>query len=233
MANPGLLSQFSPEPGRSGEPELNLLPPDGINVPLWRSLLMNVLDRISPEKFPPLVLTSRPVDTGMLVGDMVGLPWYRTIFTNLGDVISPEVLPPLELESRPVEVGELLNDELGHGWWVSLLANLRDAITAEPALQLTARPYDPGGMNGWMQLPNWSAVIDGPKVFLPDPPSGAGWRLLPPLPFIAPKPAELDPELVLLERQLKHDLRIAHFREAVWISVFAAEVIFILMGALR
>ncbi len=231
MGNFGFSSQPSPDQG-SAEPELNLLPPKSLSIPLWRSLLANVLDRVSPEKFPPLMLTSRPVDVGMLVGDIVDLPWYRTIFTNLGDVISPEVLPPLQLESRPVDIGELLDDDLRHGWWVSLLGNLRDALSPEPAAAVTARPFDPGGMKGWMQLPSWSAVIDGPKIFLPDPPEVEGRRQqLPPLPFTPPKPIEMDPELVLLERQLKKDLRVARFREAVWVSLFAAEMIYLLVGA--
>jgi len=85
--------------------ELELLLPQSVTRPLWRSLLGNVRDRLFPEKLPPLQLTSRPLNTGMLIGDAVSLPWYRTVFTNLGNVINPEVLPPLELESRPLDVG--------------------------------------------------------------------------------------------------------------------------------
>src|ERR1035437_1389370 len=99
--------------------ELDFSPPEELIVPLWRSLLLNVLDRLSPERLPPLQLTSKPVDVGILVGDLVDLPWYRTVFTNLGDVISPETLPPLELESRPVDVGEITSDRMLESWWAT------------------------------------------------------------------------------------------------------------------
>ena len=124
--------------------ELDLLLPSSVTGPLWKSLLRNLRDRFFPEKLPPLQLTSRPVNTGMLIGDAVSLPWYRTVFTNLGNVINPEVLPPLELESRPMDVGELVSDQMGHMWWTSLLRNLADRVAPErlPPLQLTSAPVD-------------------------------------------------------------------------------------------
>src|ERR1700678_1275244 len=92
----------------SGDAELNLLLPDGWNRPLRKRLLDDLRDIVSPEKLPPLQLTSRRVDRRMLEGDILSLPCYRTVFTNSGDVISPETLPPWELESRLVDVGELI-----------------------------------------------------------------------------------------------------------------------------
>ncbi len=74
--------------------ELDLLLPQSVTRPLWRSLLSNLHDRLFPEKLPPLQLTSRPMNTGMLIGDAVSLPWFKTVFTNLGNVINPENLPP-------------------------------------------------------------------------------------------------------------------------------------------
>ena len=74
--------------------ELDLLLPQSFTGPLWKSLLGNLRDRFFPQKLPPLQLTSRPLNTGMLIGDAVSLPWYRTVFTNLGNVINPEGLPP-------------------------------------------------------------------------------------------------------------------------------------------
>jgi len=146
--------------------ELDLLLPASVTGPLWRSLLRNLRDRFFPEKLPPLQLTSRPVNTGMLIGDAVSLPWYRTVFTNLGNVINPEVLPPLELESRPVDVGELISDQMGHMWWSSLLRNLADKVAPErlPALQLTSAPVDADLKSGSMQLARWSSLITLPKV---------------------------------------------------------------------
>jgi hypothetical protein len=146
--------------------ELDLLLPPSVTRPLWRSLLSNLRDRFFPEKLPPLRITSRPVNTGMMIGDIVSLPWYRTVFTNLGDVITPETLPPLELESRPVDVGELISDQMGHLWWTSLLRNLADRIAPErlPALQLTSAPVDASLRSGSMQLTRWSSLITLPKV---------------------------------------------------------------------
>jgi hypothetical protein len=146
--------------------ELDLLLPPSVTRPLWRSLLSNLRDRFFPEKLPPLRITSRPVNTGMMIGDIVSLPWYRTVFTNLGDVITPETLPPLELESRPVDVGELISDQMGHLWWTSLLRNLADRIAPErlPALQLSSAPVDASLRSGSMQLTRWSSLITLPKV---------------------------------------------------------------------
>jgi hypothetical protein len=151
---------------REDNPDLDLLLPASVTGPLWKSLLRNLRDRFFPEKLPPLQLTSRPVNTGMLIGDAVSLPWYRTIFTNLGNVINPEVLPPLELESRPVDVGELVSDQMGHMWWSSLLRNLADRVAPErlPPLQLTSAPVDAGLKSGSMQLARWSSLITLPAV---------------------------------------------------------------------
>src|SRR5271157_2414201 len=82
--------------------DLDLSPPEGLTVSLWRSLLLNFIDHVAPQRLPPLELTSKPVDVGLLAGDLLELPWYRTIFSNLADVISPDILPPLQLDSRPV-----------------------------------------------------------------------------------------------------------------------------------
>ncbi len=124
---------------------LDLLPPKSLSQPLWRSLAGNLRDTFSPEKLPPLELTSRPVQLGLSYGDRLSLPWYRTVFSNIGDVISPETLPPLELESQPAEVGELITDQLSHFWFGSLLRNLADRVAPEsqPTLKLTAKPARP------------------------------------------------------------------------------------------
>src|SRR5882672_375474 len=152
--------------------ELDLLLPQSVTRPLWKSLLSNLQDRFFPEKLPPLQITSRPINTGMLIGDAVSLPWYRTVFTNLGNVINPENLPPLELESRPVDVGELVSDQMGHMWWSSLLRNLADRVAPErlPPLQLTSAPVDADLKSGTMQLARWSSLITLPKVPLSERP---------------------------------------------------------------
>jgi hypothetical protein len=212
----------------TGGADLDLLLPDSWNRTLPRRLLDNLRDTISPEKLPPLRLTSRPVDVGMLAGDILSLPWYRTVFTNLGDVISPETLPPLQLESRPVDVGELIGDQMSHMWWTSLLRSLADAAAPErlPALQLTSAPMDdPSLTQGSMQLPRWSSVISTPKVFYPDKPKVA----FAPIARVAAPPPKPDPAEVefvhVLEADLKRDLRRSVFRQRLWVSLAVLEVI--------
>src|SRR5579872_3091469 len=145
-------------PGRASEhKELNLLPPPELSRSLLRSLLTNLRDRFFPERLPPLQLTSRPVDVGMLVGDILELPWYRTILKNLGDLISPDTLPPLQLESQPVEV-DLISDQ--PAWWRSLLRNLADAVAPErlPALRLSSSPVNPEMASEVLTTPRWSSL---------------------------------------------------------------------------
>jgi hypothetical protein len=204
-------------------------------MPLWRSLLLNLADRISPERLPPLELTSRPVDTGMLFGDRLCLPWYRTVFSNISDVVSPETGPPLELTSRPVEVGELLGDDLSHGWWTSLFDGLRYRLSPEkaPPLALTSKPIPAYGTNSWLQLLDWSSLLSTPKVFLPDVPVQAqliAAHVLEPVSVQAAAPAAvpLNQELWAAQMQFKRDLSRTRFRQKIWIALVAAEAIFLL-----
>lgn len=207
---------------------LDISPPPSLNVPLWRSLLQHLKDRYAPQVLPPLHVTSQPVDVGMLLGDVVGLPWFRTVFTNLGDVISPETLPPLQLESRPVDVGELLSDQMAHPWWSSLLRNLADNVSPErlPPLAVTSAPVKPDQASEMLNAPRWSHLIDTPKVFYPDKPVGAV-RLPPRVPRPATPSKQMvkeDDSMRVLTLQKKRELRRAHIREAIWVSLAAVEV---------
>jgi hypothetical protein len=213
-------------------------PPEGLTLPLWRSLLINLADRFAPERLPPLELTSKPVDVGILEGDLLELPWYRTVFSNIGDVISPEILPPLQLESRPVDVGELLGDELSHGWWNSLLQNLRDRLSPErfPALQLTSRPLAAFGAESSLQILDWSSLITGPKIFRPDAPqpiaaSSASFEHVP-VPSL-PEPPPVDPVLLATRSQLVRDIGRTRFRRKIWISLAVAEAVFLLVSIFK
>jgi hypothetical protein len=221
----------------------NLSLPDSLTRPLWKSLRANLRDRFFPEKLPPLQLTSRSVDIGMLVGDIVSLPWYRTVFTNLGNVINPETLPPLELESRPVDVGELISDQLSHLWWTSLLRNLADRIAPErlPPLQLTSAPADASLRAGSVQVVRWSSLISLPRVALLDRPvisdpsrPAAGNVPLPPrLPMtgiqsalatsilVGPAPAHVH------GAKLQNALSRSRLREAFLIAVAATEALYL------
>jgi hypothetical protein len=216
-----------PQSSAPYEIPLDLLPPASLTQPLWRSLVGNLRDTLAPERLPPLNLTSRPVNVGLLVGDRVSLPWFRTVFTNLGDVISPEVLPPLELESQPVDVGELLTDQLSHLWFGSLLRNLADRISPEtqPALQLTAKPVLDIIPKSWILLPMWSEVIDGPKVFYPDKPKTT--ELPRPLnlkPAWTPAVVEEMKVAELTSADLLRDIRRSRIRQRLWIGLAAAQV---------
>src|SRR3954466_13600980 len=122
----------------------DFLPPKSLTTPLWRRIIANTRDRFAPEP-PPLQLTSRPVNVGMILGDRLAMPWFRSVFTNLGDVISPETLPPLELQSQPEDVGELLGDQMSRPWYKSLIRNLADQVAPErlPALSISSKPTNP------------------------------------------------------------------------------------------
>jgi hypothetical protein len=216
--------------------ELDLSPPEDLSRPLWNSLIRNFRDRFLPDQLPPLYLTSRPVNLGMLLGDFLDLPWYRTVFTNLGDVISPETQPPLQLESRPVDVGELIGDAMARPWWSSLLRSLADAIAPEklPPLDLTWEPANPIIPSQALLLTSWSSVISTPKVFLPDKakpvitPASPGLSM--PEPVAAPDPATVA-FVYDLERDMLRDLRRSRRREQFLIAVFATELIVLVAGS--
>lgn len=224
-------------------PDLNLLMPSNWNRPLWRRLFDEVRDRLFPERFPPLQLTSRPVNVGMMVGDVLSLPWYRTVFTNLGNVISPETLPPLELESRPVEVGELLSEQLSHLWWKSLLRSVADHVAPErlPALELTARPVEIAPP-GPVQIVPWSSLVTLPRVpfaerrtvlTAPVRAVPAGGTSAPQ--FSADGTSSPVPDVASVHAhhsRLQGALSRSRLREALLISVAAAEAIYLVLSAL-
>ena len=223
------------DPGPLPAPEdlpLNLLPPASLTQPLWRSLTTGLLDTFAPRKLPPLQLTSRPVNVGLLLGDRISLPWYRTVFTNLGDVISPETLPPLELESRPVDVGELITDQLSHFWWASLLRNLADRVAPEkmPALDLTAKPVSDIIPQSWLLLPLWSEVISTPKVFYPDKPAAQSTATPLPLRPVAVQPLPREERTQEpTSADLLRDIRRSRIRQRIWIGVAAAQVAYLIV----
>jgi hypothetical protein len=237
-----MLDLNQPAPVPKGE-ELNLLPPAGLNVSLLRSLFVNLRDLIAPKRLPPLQLTSRPLNVGMLVGDILELPWYRTILKNIGDAISPETLPPLQLESEPVDV-ELISDM--PAWWRSLLRNLADTVAPErlPALRLSSSPVNPEMASQALVTPRWSSLIEGAKVLpsdrwvasleLPEAPAAAPMRtILLQLPLLDtptvedPVTSSFEHRLVL---QLQRSIHRSHIREFLWVGLIVAEVTVILVA---
>jgi hypothetical protein len=216
--------------------QLDLSPPEELCRPLWKSLVRNFRDRFLPDNLPPLYITSRPVNLGMLLGDFLSLPWYRTVFTNLGDVISPETQPPLQLESRPVDVGELIGDQMARPWWSSLLRSLADALAPEklPPLELTSDPANAVVPSDALFLAAWSNVITGPKIFLPDRAKPALTPASPGLTMQPPSLPAFDPAGVAfvhdLEGDLRRDLRRSRRRERFLAVVFAAEIFVLVFG---
>jgi hypothetical protein len=229
----------STDPGKS---EINLLLPQSATRPLWKHLLGELRDHFFPEKLPPLHVTSRPVNLGMLLGDYVTLPWYRTIFTNIGNVITPEVQAPLELESRPVDVGELINDQLSHPWWTSLLRNLADRVAPEQMapLELTSKPLDASMRTGSVEVQRWSSVIALPKV---PPAQRAEFRTAPvkvtvprapiqvPMPAIAGGSPELQSRSFLADDRgdkLRTALSRSRIRQGLLIAIAMAEAVYLI-----
>lgn len=214
--------------------DVDISPPPGLNMPLWRSLILNLADRISPQRLPPLELTSTPVNTGMLFGDRLALPWYRTVFANISDVVSPDMGPPLDLTAKPVDVGELLGDELSHNWWSSLFDGLRDRLSPDqlPPLQLTSKPMAAYGANAWLLVMDWSNLLTTPKVFLKDPAPevrAANPAVVPEVVVVpTPAPVKTAQELWAAQMQFKRDLSRSRFRQKIWMSLVAAEVIMLL-----
>jgi hypothetical protein len=153
---------LSAVPNASGPPEINILLPQQFYKPLFVRLGAALQDIIFPEHYPPLRLTSRPVNVILPLGEILRAPWYRTIFTNLGDVLAPENLPPLQLESRPIEVEELVSDITSEPWWRSLLRSIGDAISPEkmPPLVLESEPVDVGELiSDTTGRPWWKSVV--------------------------------------------------------------------------
>ena len=223
-------------------PEVKLLLPPSWYAPLWKRLLGHLHDRISPENLPPLQLTSRPVNIGMLVGDILSLPWYRTVFTNVGNVIAPETLPPLELESVPADIGELISDQLSHLWWSSLLRNLADRVAPErfPPLELTSKPVEAGLRSGTMQIVRWSSLITLPRVPPAQRPTVFAASARPAAPRVAPAPqfaalgapAALSPDPHLHGSRLRDALSRSRLREAALIGIAIAEAIYLMAAGL-
>lgn len=216
--------------------QLDLSPPEDLTRPLWKSLVRNFRDRFLPDNLPPLYITARPVNLGMLLGDFLDLPWYRTVFTNLGDVISPEIQPPLQLESRPVDVGELVGDQIAHPWWSSLLRSLADSVAPEklPPLELTSEPANPIVPSDALFLASWSHVISTPKVFLPDRAQPVLTPASPGLVIQEPAAPPLDPLALAfardLEVDLRRDLRRSRRRQRFLMFVFATEIALLIAG---
>ena len=214
---------------------LEFAPPEELTVPLWRSLVLNIIDRVAPERLPPLQLTSKPAHVGIMLGDRLAAPWFKTIFTNIADVVAPEDLPPLELTSSPIEVGELVGDDIAHPWWHSLLGQLRDRLSPErlPEIEVTSEPFRAWQAETWLQILDWSSLLDTPKIYLPDAPQPEfAYAAATPIEVAAPTP-EFAPEIIAAQTQFKRDISRSRFRQKVWISLVAAEIAFLAFAIVK
>ena len=111
-----------------------------------------------------------------------------------------------------------------------MLRNLADRLVPEklPALQLTAKPVTDVLPKTWMLLPAWSEVISTPKVFYPDQPKPlepVRTEALKPVP--PPRVDEIRPDRVQLG--LVRDLRRSRIRQRIWITMAAAQVIYLIV----
>ena len=110
---------------QNNQPELRLLLPEHIlHDSWWGSLRRQWHEARHPEKLPPLVLTSRPVDRREIwtaEGSLLG-----SLLSNLHDSLFPEKLPPLQMTSHPVKVREIWGEYnyKKNGAWGSVATHL-------------------------------------------------------------------------------------------------------------
>ena len=125
----------------------------------------------------------------------------------------------------------------------SLLQSLRDRLSPErlPSLNLTAQPVAAFGAYASLQLLDWSTLIAGPKIFRADEPipvEGPGFIEEPAsaAPAVVSAIAEIapaNPLLLTTRLQLVRDIGRTKFRRKIWISLAAAEAIFLLVAIFK
>ncbi len=218
--------------------DLDFSPPEGLEISLWRSLLINFADRFAPERLPPLQLTSKPVDVGILEGDLLNLPWYRTVFTNLGDVISPETLPPLR---AGVAAGG--RRRVARRRVEPRMVGLFAAKCPRPPLApeaSAASSHFAAGDGVWGRVEHADPGLVQPDCRaenLPAPMRRSRSRPSPTYQMAAtpaaPEPAPAHPGLLVARMQLTRDIVRTRFRRKIWISLAAAEAVFLLVALFK
>jgi len=68
---------------------------------MWSSLLSNLRDVFFREKYAPLKLESKPVESDLLLEEE---GTFASLWSSVRDVFFPKKLPPLVLESKPIAV---------------------------------------------------------------------------------------------------------------------------------
>jgi len=99
-----VLTSPSEDQVRDSVPELNLLLPEDHDIPFWKSLALQLQEKLHPQKLPPLRLTSRPVAPPP---DVISVPLWKSLARQVGEKLHPQKLPPLQMTSKPVAVREI------------------------------------------------------------------------------------------------------------------------------
>jgi hypothetical protein len=115
------------------------------------------------------------------------------------------------------------------------LRNLADRFVPEklPALQLTSAPVNPWLASNVLVLPQWSSLIEGPKIYYSDKPRPP-LILAPPPPRIVPPASATAEEPVNSTPMEAHKLRLhlsrSRLREAVLIAIAILEAGYLLIS---
>jgi hypothetical protein len=136
-----------------------------------------------------------------------------------------------------VDVGELMGDAIAHPWWHSLLGGLRDRLSPErlEPLEVTSQPFKPFEADTWLQILDWSSLIDTPKVYLPDAPRPAAtYSAAEPIPEVTPAvEPEFSQAVLAAQMQFKRDISRSRLRQKIWISLVAAEIAFLVFAIVK
>jgi hypothetical protein len=99
---------------------------------------------------------------------------------------------------------------------------------------VTSQPFKPFEADTWLQILDWSSLIDTPKVYLPDRPRPAvTYSAAEPIPEVAPAVSEFSQAVLAAQMQFKRDISRSRFRQKIWISLVAAEIAFLVFAIVK
>jgi hypothetical protein len=113
---------------------------------------------------------------------------------------------------------------------------LRDRLSPErlEPLEVTSQPFKPFEADTWLQILDWSSLIDTPKVYLPAaPPPAVTYSAAEPIPEVASAVPEFSQTVLAAQMQFKRDISRSRFRQKIWISLVAAEVAFLVFAIIK
>ena len=104
-----------------------------------------------------------------------------------------------------------------------------------PELEITSQPFQPWEVDTWLQVLDWSSLLDTPKVYLPDAPRDDRHYAAPLEPIVveATPIEEYAPAVIAAQTQFKRDISRSRLRQKIWISLVAAEVAFLVFAAIK